>query len=405
MRYVTLRCGASAAVVALVCAFAATVPTSTAGAAPKATGSLADVACPTPTSCFVVGGYDDAEHASFQPLVGRLRGGTWKLTPAPAPAAPADKSRGVLSGVTCPAPSRCFAVGNYDVGNGSGKRTLIEQWNGTTWAIASRLRPAGSQSSGLVDIACFAPQRCFAVGWWNFEAKTNAFIAQWNGSTWSNVTTPHIHGDEGEIKQSRLLSISCVRTTSCFAVGSYIDNRRTKALTYRFDGTRWRWWHAPLIPQDITYQSLSAVSCATDNVCHGVGRYGDAAAYGGECCINAPRAMRWNGLRWLDVDSPSSTQSFYDLVGNACPATDRCLAVGTARTWATGKYRALVERWNGSTWAIVSTGLTSVPALSAIVCQSRDSCVAVGGRLTPVVARLHNGSWSAASVPITLGPA
>jgi hypothetical protein len=403
MRQRIRRHGTSAAVIALALVFVVPVSTATpAAGAAKPTGTLSDVVCPTATTCFTVGAYGDAEHAFVQPLAGQWNGKTWRLTAVPTPSAAPSKSRGVLSGVACPTATRCFAVGNNDVGNGSGKRILIEQWNGKTWSITSRIRPAGSHTSQLDDVACFAAQRCFAVGSWDFERKTHAYIAQWNGKAWSSVTVPHIHGDEGEIKQSRLLSITCVRTTSCFAVGSYIDNRRTKALTVRFDGTRWRTVYGPTLEKKLTYTSLSAVSCVSNTICHGVGRYGDAAAYGGECCINAPRAMRWNGIRWLIVDSPSSTKAYDELTGDACPAADLCLAVGSARNWQTGKYHVLVERWNGTTWSVVDTGLDQVPGLTAIACRSRGSCVAVGGKGRPIVARMQGGSWSAASIPVNV---
>jgi hypothetical protein len=405
MRHRTGRIGTPATVVAL--AFAIVVPASAAvpaAAAPKATGSLSDVVCPTPASCFAVGSYDDAKHANFQPLVGRLTGGTWTLKPAPAPNAPANKSRGVLNGVACATANRCFAVGGYDAGNGSGKRNLIEQWRDNKWAIASRLRRSGSHESALVDAACFSATRCFAVGTWSFEGVEHADIAQWNGSAWSFATVPHIHG-VNEVRRSRLLGVSCVRAKSCFAVGSYLDNRTMKVLAMRFDGTRWSVVPTPPPAKPLTYVSLSSVSCASATVCNGVGRYGDAKVYGAEEGVSEVRAMRWNGIRWLDVDSPSNAGSPYDLAGIACPATDVCLAVGSARSSATGQYRALVERWDGSAWTVVSTGLTAVPALNAIVCRSRTACVAVGGRGKPIVARMQNGSWTAASVPITLGPA
>jgi hypothetical protein len=361
------------------------------------------VTCPTATSCFAAGSYSDGTHEFFQPMVGRWNGSAWRLTPAPAPTAPVTKSRGVLSGVACATATRCFAVGNYDVGNGSGKRNLVEQWTGKAWSIASRLRPAGSQSSVLGDVECFSAQRCFAVGSWNFESVSHAFIAQWSANAWSIVTVPHIHGD-GEIKQSRLLHISCVRATSCFAVGSYVDTRDTKALTMRFDGTRWSWVQTPPLPKQITYTSLSTVSCATGTSCHGVGRYGDAAAYGGECCVNAPRAMRWNGLRWLVVDTPSRQgRRALDLYGISCPAVAACVVVGTSTDAAVvNSARALVERWDGTHWTVAS-GPTGPTTLNAITCGSPTACMAVGaaGR-QPAVARLSGGHWTATTVPVSI---
>ena len=169
---------------------------------------------------------------------------------------------------------------------------------------------------------------------------SHADIAQWTGGSWSFATVPHIHG-ENEVRRSRLLSVSCVRAKSCFAVGSYLENRTMKALAMRFDGTRWRVVPTPPPAKPLTYVSLSTVSCAGDAVCHGVGRYGDAKAFGGEYGVDEVRAMRWNGTRWLDVDSPTSTKAFLDLFGIACPRPT-CACASSADI-GTGKYHTLVE--------------------------------------------------------------
>ena len=63
--------------------------------------------------------------------------------------------------MTCTSASDCWAVGNYN--NGDVDYTLIEQWNGTSWAIASSPNSL-FRYDGLVSVTCASPSECWAVG-------------------------------------------------------------------------------------------------------------------------------------------------------------------------------------------------------------------------------------------------
>ena len=69
-----------------------------------------------------------------------------------------------------------------------------------------------------------------------------------------------------------------------------------------------------------------------------------------------------------------------DLESVSCPSAKNCIAVGFARV--ANSYKALVEHWNGSRWAVVpganpagSTGAY----LYGVSCPGASSCFAVGG--------------------------
>ncbi len=72
------------------------------------------------------------------------------------------------------------------------------------------------------------------------------------------------------------------------------------------------------------------------------------------------------------------------LDGIACPAASDCVAVGAGGSLTppgnTDGARTLVERWNGSGWAIVPSPSPSANSgLSQVACASASDCVAVGG--------------------------
>jgi len=61
-------------------------------------------------------------------------------------------------------------------------------------------------------------------------------------------------------------------------------------------------------------------------------------------------AGQWSGSRWAILSTRDFPGKDASLASVSCPSATFCLAVGeeyhASRTWP------LVERWNGSTWAI-----------------------------------------------------
>jgi hypothetical protein len=88
--------------------------------------------------------------------------------------------------------------------------------------------------------------------------------------------------------------------------------------------------------------------------------------------------------------NPAAAKSF--LKGVSCPSARLCIAVGVARGFP------LIERWNGSQWAIQHSDLRSGHrrgVLYGVSCASERSCVAVGVAGGLAVAERWNGArWS-----------
>ena len=81
-----------------------------------------------------------------------------------SPNAPAPTSNTPL-GVTCVSASDCWAVGYYY--NGSYAQTLIERWDGTSWAIVSSPNTSPTQANFLYGVTCVSASDCWAVGYYN----------------------------------------------------------------------------------------------------------------------------------------------------------------------------------------------------------------------------------------------
>src|SRR5262249_41903280 len=91
------------------------------------------------------------------------------------------------------------------------------------------------------------------------------------------------------------------------------------------------------------------------------------------------------------------------LNGIACPATGRCMAVGTAGpTRGVASTEAL--RWNGTRWRIQPIPTVPGASLNAVSCASPSACMAVGESDSGVLAERWNGNkWTIVPSPTPAG--
>jgi hypothetical protein len=185
---------------------------------------LDGVSCPSTTSCYVVG---FSQGSTIQALAEHWDGHTWSIM---TNAIPAGTDYWDLSNVSCSNMVSCVAVGSFG-GYADGK-TFVEQWNGNTWSIVTSPNPASATSSRLTDVSCPTPTHCFAVGAFDragppgplgASSVEKTLVEQWNGQTWSIMTSPD-PAQPGGYETLVLNGVSCHRTTSCFAVGEFASD-------------------------------------------------------------------------------------------------------------------------------------------------------------------------------------
>ncbi|MBV9009276.1 MAG: hypothetical protein JO354_08940 [Verrucomicrobia bacterium] len=110
-------------------------------------------------------------------------GNAWSVVPSPNNVAVAS---GQLYDVTCTSASQCWAVGTYQY-SGARNQTVIEQWDGTTWSIVSSPNTSTTDNNILYGVTCTSASQCWAVG----TSNNGTLIEQWNGSAWSIVASPN----------------------------------------------------------------------------------------------------------------------------------------------------------------------------------------------------------------------
>ena len=233
---------------------------------------LSDVSCTTPTSCVAVGHYETSSWA--RTLVERWNGGGWSLMASPNP--PGRTFAGFI-GVDCTTATTCIAVGTYETNNWG--RTLVAQWNGGGWVFKSSPNPAGQNFAALEEIDCPTATSCYAVG--NVNARTLA--EHWDGTHWSLQITPNPTGPRDELA---LGSVSCATDTDCTSVGAYFNSKPPfvfKNLIQHWNGATWSAVSSP----DPTISALFGVTCVTTSSCYAVGLQ-----------ISGELQKHWDGLHW-----------------------------------------------------------------------------------------------------------
>ena len=322
---------------------------------------LLGVTCATASDCWAVGYHFDG--SVNQTLIEHWDGNSWAIVTSPNPLIPQSNR---LSAVTCVSASDCWAVGfSFD---GSVNQTLIEHWNGTSWTIVASPNTSITQSNTLAAVTCTSASDCWAVGYYSNGSANQTLTEHWDGISWAIVNSPNT----SITQQNALAGVACESASNCWAVGSYLVGVAYQTLIEHWDGTSWSIVTSP--NNNTRTNLLHGITCASASDCWAVGYYSNGSA-------NQTLIEHWDGTSWAIVASPSTstTQSNF-LVGMTCESASNCWTIGFATT-ASSVVQTLIERWDGTSWAIVSSPNTSATQnnlLFAVTCASAADCWAVG---------------------------
>jgi hypothetical protein len=339
------------------------------------------VTCVSASDCWAVGYYVNGEGYK-QTLVERWNGITWSIIASPSTTPTRDN---FLQAVTCVSASDCWAVGASSVNfNGYTKgKTLTMHWDGTAWAIVAS--PNSMDWDTLADVTCTSTSNCWAVGYNRNDYIGATLIMHWDGAVWAIVNSPNVSVGPS----STLSGVTCVSATDCWAVGKYRNSSNPfyehQTLVEHWDGTGWDIVASPNT-SPVRTNSLIGVTCTSASNCWAVGSH-----YVDETATYKTLAERWDGTAWTIVTSPSINAAQYNtLLSVTCASVSDCWATGYYRTGAAGTNtnQTLVERWNGTSWTIVSSpninlGATQSNYLFGIACAPAGAeCWAVGNHYT-----------------------
>jgi hypothetical protein len=289
--------------------------------AASTTDEFDGVGCNSATLCFAAG----TNTSTFAPVEESFNGTAFSTSTT---ATPSGSTFAQLSGTACPGSASCYSVGSY-VNSSSTTQPLIEHWTGTSWGIMTMTLPSGTTTAELSDISCSATTACTATGDYTTASITHAaLILRWNGTSWTSQTGAAISG----ATQSELDGVSCTSSTSCNAVGYYLDSSSVQhELAETWNGTTWTQKSVPA-PTGSTGGALSDVSCytSTSSGCIADGGFTDSSGN------VQPEASVYNGTSYTQqtITRPSSTTDT-SLTGVSCTSSSFCMLVGTG-TYSTG---------------------------------------------------------------------
>jgi hypothetical protein len=326
-----------------------------------AESELSGIWCPSAKACVAVG--DDSAGIVTKTLAQTWTGSAWSVTPTPDRMEPQASD---LTGVSCPAPDHCVAVGYYT--NASGSSPLAELWNGKNWSIAPAPSPAGTQTASLTAVSCVAANNCVAVGSSLNGSDTVTLAEAWNGAHWSIVPTPNVTGAQASV----LSAVSCPAAGHCVAVGYYAASAVTGTLAQTWNGQVWSIGRTPNAAGS-AFTTLTGVSCPAVNRCVAVGGYTTAPS-------PLAIAQTWNGSAWAmkALPSPAGAEGTFPLDVSCRSATD-CAAVGDYYNGTDNV--PLAEALTGPAWSVQATPAPAgalYSTLDAVSCPAAGDCVAVG---------------------------
>ncbi|MHA3702579.1 hypothetical protein ACXR2U_10370 [Jatrophihabitans sp. YIM 134969] len=409
---------------------------------------LAGVSCATATACTAVGrwsptgaggGFDPADD---RPLAYVWNGSTWRRSDL---ALPSGRATGRLSAVSCATATSCLAVGDTEASDGS-RASLAYAYGAAGWRSVPVpvVTPSDHTYEGLEAVSCAAATTCVATGQ---GADAAGLILGWDGTNWKRQHAPAVPESAGI---SELSGVACPTTTTCTAVGYYydLDSGKDVPRALRSSGAAWTadtppgvralgevscpttasctatttrtsggvpvpavarrnaagTWSVTTLPEPTPvadYGALTGISCTGAKACTAVGNGG-----------GVPFVERFTGT-WTVEPTVAPAGVFGSRLGAvSCSAASACTAVGTFRT--AGATRALVERWDGTTWTrqpVPARNTAPLTDLLDVACPSASTCWAVGADgddpdgvsgVRPLLLRWEGGTWTTVPAP---GPA
>src|ERR1700694_648162 len=126
------------------------------------------------------------------------------------------------------------------------------------------------------------------------------FMEHGNGATWTLVASP-----SGSLPQNFLLSITCVNSSYCWAVGGDGDQLgHSKAIMEHWNGSSWSL--VPPADSGVPAYTLTGVSCVSISDCWAVGSQTGTPFFGSTAPLPGPSLVEhWDGSSWSIVTSPN----------------------------------------------------------------------------------------------------
>jgi hypothetical protein len=302
-------------------------------------------------------------------FTGTAGAATWNVTELPLLN---GTSAATLKGVTAVTANDVWAVGSTNDG------AVIDHWNGSAWSEVSS--PAGS-CCALTAVDAATASDAIAVGN-DYPAPSPGvpggpipLAVHWNGSSWSRMTVPA--GLQGEAVND----VTMLSPTDAWAVGTGTGG----TLALHWNGSAWSRVASPNPPVIDFRLRVNAVSGTSSGDVWIVGgqRGPKRPGYSG---TNLPYILHWNGSAWSAVATPDIGSDY--LVDVA--------AVSPANAWAVS-FGGSVLHWDGTAWTVATK--LSQGAISTMTAVSATDLWVTGSGSDSLLFHSNGTNWDNVAKP------
>ncbi len=258
----------------------------------------------------------------------------------------------------------------------------IARWNGTNWSALGSGMSGGLPMTIVYALTVYGGKLIAGGNFTLAGGVTANCIAQWNGSTWSNLA-------QG---MSAFFYIPSVYALTVYGgdliAGGMFDTAGVAQANHiaRWNGSTWL-----VLGSGMNSYVTALITYGTDLIAGG----GFTQAGG----VSANYVARWNGSTWSALGSGMSGGWITEVSALTVYGTD--LIAGGIFTQAGGTSANYIARWNGSSWSALGSGMSGAtyPGVYALTVYGPD--LIAGGEFTQAggipanyIARWNGSSWS-----------
>ncbi len=324
-----------------------------------ARAALTAVSCQGPSFCLAVG-WTAERSAARKPLIEKWNGTAWHVLPATL--------ERIFTSVTCGSATFCMAnsKAGYALWNGASWRPLPEpphlgfipvscgsptscmygspqgriwRWSGGRWRVQGGIADICGQGApgpcGWSTFTCGGGS-CMAIGFFTTNGccdNTTEWTDYWTGKKWTGVADPPVDG-----------TLGCGVDHFCMEVEPQ-PTGLGQAATWQLNPGGWQ----DASPNSSICNGIANCSWGPNLTC---GNPKACVLFGGLRLPLVP--LIWNGTTWTAEPFAPATGAAWIIQDVSCASKGTCTAVGD-KTTASGTKETLAERWNGTTWQVVTT--------------------------------------------------
>jgi len=325
--------------------------------------NLNGVAATSFSNAWAVGNTEDFSSTAVRfdhTLIEHWNGTQWSRVPSPDPGS--GRNYNVLEAVAASSRADAWAVAWFTSGTYGAEGTLMLHWDGQSWTHIASPTPTGGYNVRLTGVTALSPSNAWAVGYYSLTEPyhVSTLIEHWDGHSWAIVPS----ADPAGHAKNSLSELNAVAgdTHRLWAVGTFIrPGIRPRTLIETWKGSAWTKISSPNPPGGYQANSLNGV----------VMTRGGAWAVGGFGASDPIDSQRrghtliehWNGAQWIRVASPSEPglHSESALTAVAFLAPGKLMAAGN---WiCDSAIVPIAQRLVRGSWRFVAT-----PGVSGSIC-------------------------------------